>query len=133
MSTANAYQTYKAQEITMANPVALIVMLYDGCIKRLKLARMAIEKKDYEDANAHLGKAQDIITELLNCLDFRYPIANNLMHLYDFMLREIMQINAAKDSERIEPVVNMLESLRDAWKQVEKTCRAAYPAEETEA
>ena len=45
MATANAYQTYKNQEVSMASPMALIVMLYNGCIKRLKLARIAIEKK----------------------------------------------------------------------------------------
>ena len=132
MATANAYQTYKTQEVSMASPMALIVMLYNGCIKRLKLARIAIEKKDYEDANTQLKKAQDIIAELANSLDFKYPIANDLMALYDFMLREIIDINIKKEADRIEPVTNMLTSLRDAWKQVEKTCRQSYPIEESE-
>jgi flagellar protein FliS len=43
MVMANAYEKYKTQEVTTASPVGLIVMLYNGCIKRLKLARMAIE------------------------------------------------------------------------------------------
>ena len=133
MATANAYQTYKTQDISMASPMALIVMLYNGCIKRLKLARMAIEKKDFEDANTQLKKARDIISELINSLDFNYPIANDLMALYEFMLREIIQINITKDKERIEPVINMLSGLRDTWKQVEKTCRQSYPIEESQA
>ena len=133
MATANAYQTYKNQEVSMASPMALIVMLYNGCIKRLKLARMAIEKKDYEDANNQLKKSQAIITELASSLDFNYPIANDLMALYEFMLREIIDINIKKDADRIEPVINMLSGLRDAWKQVEKTCRQSYPLEESEA
>ena len=133
MATANAYQTYKTQEVSMASPMALIVMLYNGCIKRLKLARIAIDKKDYEDANTQLKKAQDIVAELANSLDFNYPIANDLMALYEFMLREIIQINIGKDQDKIEPVINMLSSLRDAWKQVEKTCRQSYPIEESEA
>ena len=133
MATANAYQTYKTQEVSMASPMALIVMLYNGCIKRLKLARIAIGKKDFEDANTQFKKAQDIVAELANSLDFNYPIANELMALYDFMLREIIQINITKDTDRIEPVIDMLSSLRDTWKQVEKTCRQSYPIEESEA
>ena len=94
---------------------------------------MRSRKKDYEDANVQFNKAQAIISELVNCLDFNYPIANDLMALYEFMLREIIQINVKKDKDRIEPVINMLTGLRDAWKQVEKTCRQSYPIEETEA
>ncbi len=123
MVTANAYQKYKAQEVNMANPMALIVMLYNGCIKRLKLARIAIEKKDYAEANASLQKAQDIISELINSLDLHYDISKNLLSLYDFMYREIVKINLRKDAERIEPLIKMLSGLRDAWMQVEKTCR----------
>ena len=133
MATANAYQTYKTQEVSMANPMALIVMLYNGCIKRLKLARIAIEKKDFEDANVQFKKAQAIVSELANSLDFNYPIAGDLMKLYEFMLREIIQINITKDTNRIEPMINMLSGLRDTWKQVEKTCRQPYPIEESEA
>jgi len=133
MATANAYQTYKTQEVSMASPMALIVMLYNGCIKRLKLARMAIEKKDFEDANTQLKKAQDIVAELANSLDFNYPIANDLMALYEFVLREIIQINITKDQDRIEPVINMMSGLRDTWKQVEKNVRPSYPVEESEA
>jgi flagellar biosynthetic protein FliS len=123
MVTANAYQKYKAQEVNMANPVALIVMLYNGCIKKLKLARIAIEKKDYVEANTDLQKAQDIISELINSLDFKFEISKNLLSLYEFMYHEIVQINIRKNTERIEPVVQMLSNLRDAWMQVEKTCR----------
>lgn len=132
MVTANAYQTYKNQDVCMANPVALVVMLYNGCIKGLKLAQLAIDKKDYEDANNQLRKAQDIIAELINSLDFQYPIANNLMALYDFMLREIRYVNMKKDRERIEPLIGMLSELRDAWSQVEKMRTPSYEYEEPE-
>jgi flagellar secretion chaperone FliS len=123
MVTANAYQKYKAQEVNMANPLALIVMLYNGCIKRLKLARIAIEKKDYVEANTSLQKAQDIISELINSLDFKYEISRNLLSLYDFMYHEIVLVNTRKEAERIEPLIKMLSNLRDSWMQVEKTCR----------
>jgi flagellar protein FliS len=132
MVAANAYQRYKEQEVGTANPAVLIVMLYNGCIKRLKLAQIEIDKKNYEAVNKHLQKAQDILMELINSLDFRYPVAKDLMALYEFMLHEILQINASKNKDRIDPVLQMLSSLRDAWAQAEKTCRPSYELSESE-
>jgi len=129
VNTAIAYQKYKEQEIATANPIGLVIMLYNGCIKRLRQAQMSLDKKDYAETNTHLKRAQDIIAELVNGLDFKYPIANNLMSLYDFMLREIVRINIAKDREGIEPLVEMLSSLRDACVQVSKTCGNLYEEE----
>ena len=132
MVTANAYQKYKEQEVGTANPVALIVMLYNGCIKQLKLAQLEIDRKNYEGVNTHLKKAQVILMELINSLDFKYPIAKDLMALYDFILHEILRINASKKKETIDPVVRMLSCLRDTWVQVEKTCRSSYELCESE-
>jgi flagellar protein FliS len=126
MVPANAYQKYKEQEVSMSNPTALIVMLYNGCIKKLKLAQMAISQKNFAEANTHLKKSQEIISELLGSLDLRYPIAEELMALYEFMLREIIQVNVSKDQSRIDPLIDMLTKLRDAWVEVEKTCRYEY-------
>lgn len=126
MNTANAYQKYKEQDIEMASPVTLIVMLYNGCIKQLKLAKMALEKNDYEQTNVRLQKAQDIITELLNNLDFNYSVSNELMSIYDFMLREMVQINVTKQTEKIDPLVTMLTSLMEAWKQVAQQSHLPY-------
>lgn len=120
MVMTNAYEKYKTQEITTANPVGLIVMLYNGCIKRLKLARMAIEKKDYQDANVNLGRAEDIIEELMASLDLKYKISGNLLSLYTFMYEEIVRINVSKNAEKIEPLLRIVCSLRDTWVKVEK-------------
>lgn len=133
MVMSNAYEKYKTQEVSMASPMALIVMLYNGCIKQLKLARMAIEKKEYEEANTCFKKSQDIITELMSSLDFRYEISNNLMALYRFIYGEIVRINASKDTEKIGPIVSILSDLRDTWAKVEKECRLpAYELSEIE-
>ena len=117
---ASSYQQYKKHDVMMANPLELIIMLYNGCIKKLKMARIAIEKNSFEDANTHLQKAQDIVIELINGLDFGYSIAGELMSLYEFILFQLRQINVSKDAAAIEPVVEMLSALRDTWMQVQK-------------
>jgi flagellar protein FliS len=123
LARPNTYEQYKQQGVMTANPVELVVMLYDGCIKQLKLASMAINENNHENTNKCLQKAQAIIVELVNSLDFHYPIAKDLMNIYDFMLRQFVDINIQKDDERIKKLIEMLLSLREAWAQVQKTQR----------
>lgn len=117
---ASSYQQYKKHDVMMANPLELIIMLYNGCIKKLKMGRIAIEKNNFEDANVHLQKAQEIIIELINGLDFGYSIASELMSLYEFVLYQLRHINAAKDAASIDPLIELLSGLRDTWAQVQK-------------
>lgn len=125
MATSNPYERYRQQGVLMANPVELVVMLYDGCIKQLKLAKIAMHEKRFDNSNICFQKAQMIIVELLNSLDLHYPIAKELMNIYDFVLRQIIEINASKSENAIGGLVEILSSLREAWEQVQKTNKIA--------
>ncbi len=120
MAMGNPYEQYKQQGVMTAHPVKLIIMLYEGAIKQLRLARMAVESKDAPNANTAFQKAQQILLELTMSLDLQYPIAKDLMNLYDFMTREIMEANINKDASHIEPLIEMLSNLKEAWVQVQK-------------
>lgn len=111
----NAFQKYKQQGVLTANPVELVVMLYDGCIKQIKIACLSIEDNDLEKANTSLQKAQRIIMELINSLDLRYPIGNDLFAIYEFMLNELARGNANKDVKVLTDVVSLLQELRESW------------------
>ncbi len=116
----NAFQKYKQQGVLTANPVELVVMLYDGCIKQIKIACLSIEEKDFEKANDSLQKAQRILMELINSLDLRYSIGNDLFALYEFMLNELAQGNANKDIKALSDIVRLLSELRDSWATLSK-------------
>lgn len=120
---ANSFQQYVRHDVMMATPIELVVMLYSGSIKRLRLAQMSIGKKDYEAANKNLQKAQDIVMELIMGLDLQYDIAKELMTIYEFVHRQIVRINASKDAAMIEPIMEIMTSLRDSWVQVQKECK----------
>lgn len=119
-TVANAYKRYQQQGIMTASPVDLIVMLYDECVKQLRIANVALEKKNYAEANKACKHAQDILTELISSLDLKFDIARNLMSIYEFMLHEIIDINIKKDAKGIKPIIDMLENLREAWAQIRK-------------
>jgi len=116
----NPYQEYIKQDVMTSSPMELIIMLYTACIKQLKMAKIDLEKSDFENANLHLQKAQDIITELMLSLDYSFEISKEIFQLYDFVYNEIIQINIKKDPGPIEPVVDILTNLRETWLKVQK-------------
>ena len=114
----NPQDAYRRQGVLTASPIELIVMLYDGLKKNLVLGKRAIDKNDPAGAHKYLMKSQDIVTELINCLDLNYDISNELMEIYEFILSCLEEVNMTKESALIDPVIEMVDSLRDTWKEV---------------
>lgn len=119
-AVANPYEKYKQQDVLMANPVELIIMLYDGCIKQLKLSKIAIQDAKMENVNVCLQKAQDIIMELIMSLDLHYEMASELLKIYEFIIDEIVDINISKNETKIDPIVEILNDLKKSWQHVLK-------------
>lgn len=123
MMVSNPYEQYRQQGVMTASPMELTVMLYDGCIKQLKIGKTGIEGKDFELTNQALQKAQDIIGELANSLDMGVEMSQGLLDLYDFFLNQIIAANINKDAALIDPVVELMKELRDAWATAARSCR----------
>lgn len=111
---------YQQQSVQTASPSQLIIMLYDGAIRFLKLGIAGIEEKDYSKANTNLQKVQSIVLELIASLDHQYPIAKDLLEIYDYLLRLLVQANTKKDKKPAEEVLGHLNELRDGWVQAAK-------------
>jgi flagellar protein FliS len=125
---ANPYETYKQQDILSSGRGNLLLMLYDGCIKQLRLARIHIAEKSPPEAHNALMKAQAILMQLMADLDMRYEISSALMDLYRFFQQELAEANMKKDDARIAPVLDMLVDLRNTWQtavQMQRTGLAA--------
>ncbi|MBC5646734.1 flagellar export chaperone FliS [Christensenella tenuis] len=117
-ATANLQDQYKRDYITMASPIDLIIMLYEGCIKQLKLAKIHKENNELDKVSECFQKAEDIILELVGSLNLSISISENLLELYQFMLDEIVQANITKDMERVDPVIEMMTLLYEAWNEI---------------
>ena len=98
-------------------------MLYNGCIKFINKAKLAIEEKNIQEANNAIIRAQDIIHELMYTLNMDYDISNNLAALYDFMNRRLIDANLSKDTEPLDEVLELVTELRDTWMEVIKKNR----------
>ena len=113
---------YREIQIKTANQIRLIVMLYDGAIKRINLALdlFAEGHRRYDAINNHVIGAQDILSELTASLDFEKGgvLARNLFSLYSFMNRRLLEGNLKKDPAPLREVRKLLGELREAWDEI---------------
>jgi len=124
MALPNPYQVYQQQSVMTATPGDLTLMLYNGCLKFMGRAELAMEKKDIAGVNEALLRAQDIIAELMATLDMQYDVAHNLFALYEFLHASLVQANIKKDPVLLGQCVALLAELRDTWVEAVKMTRA---------
>lgn len=116
-SMKNPHDTYRDQGVLTAGPMELILMLYNGLRKNILLARRAMERANPATAHAHLIKAQNIVSELINSLDMSFEISRDLLALYEFTLSQLVKANVDKKSSALEPLLDIVDTLREAWQQ----------------
>ena len=112
---------YRRQDILTANSLDLIVMLYDALKKNIVLGSKAIIRQDASAAHKYLVKAQEIVSELVNSLDMSYQISEDLLSLYEFMLRNLEDANVHKDPEPLAPLLEIVGDLRSAWSEISES------------
>ena len=115
---ASPQDAYKRQDVLTATPADLVVMLYDALKKNIMQARRGLERKNIQSTHDHLMKAQEIVTELVNSLDMNYDISTELLSLYEFMLTSLEDANIQKKPELLTPVIDIVDSLREAWQEI---------------
>ena len=123
MALNNAVYQYQQNSIMTATPEELTLMLYNGCIKGIRFAKIAVEEKDYEKTNIYICKAEAIIRELRATLDMKYDISKNLYDLYTYFLDRLIEANVKKDTAILEEVEGFVVQLRDTWSEAMKDAR----------
>ncbi|CDQ19215.1 flagellar protein FliS [Halobacillus karajensis] len=118
-------QAYQNNSVETASPGELTLMLYNGCIKFIKVAGKAMENNEIEKKNTHIQKAQKIIQELMVTMDQQYSLTQEIMPLYDYMNRRLMEANTKNDNEILDEVLGLVEEFRNTWKQVILEARKA--------
>jgi flagellar protein FliS len=116
----NGVEAYQDTTITTQNKGRLIVLLYDGAIKFMKLAVKEIEAGNWDAKGKYINRAQDIINELNAVLDTEAggEIAANLRRLYCFMNSRLSQANIKRDPQMIREVITLMEELNQGWKAI---------------
>ena len=110
---------YKQMAIKTANRGQILIMLYEAAIQYIKRAIVAIESKDIPGKGMAIGKAHDIVNELLNTLDFEIggQVAIDLERLYNFVTEQLIKSNVENTKEPLVHAQKTLETLLSAWRE----------------
>ncbi len=112
-----AHLRYKQTSVTSASREKLLLMLYEACIRFLKQALMAIDKKDIAGRGMNIGRAFDIVNELNNTLNHEVgtEIAKSLEQLYMFVSEQLTKSNATGQRKPLEDALKIMETLYSGW------------------
>ena len=115
-----AHKQYTNVHISTVDRGRLLLMLYDGCIKFLKHAKIGLETKDIPKFARYLSKSQAIISELMLTLDFERggEIARDLDRIYDFTLFYLTEANLEKNPGKIQRVIDLVDTIAGAYRQI---------------
>lgn len=115
------YEAYRKTQIQTADQGSLILICYDGVITLLKKAKKAQQDKDEETRTISFDKAQGLLWELVNGLNYDAgEIAYNLESLYNYMIRRIVDADYHRNLEAVDEVIGYLQGLRESWEKIVK-------------
>lgn len=123
------YQAYQQNSVNTATPGELTVLLFNGCLKFIKLAKMGIEEKNIEQRNTNLIKAQNIMQELMITLDMNVEVSKNLLTMYDYLYHRLIEANTKNNTEILDEVEGHVKEFRDTWKEVIQLAKKPQMAE----
>ena len=114
---SNGHQQYQQSAATTADPAQLVLMLFDGALVRLEMARDAIADGRIDAAHQAIVRVQAIVDELHVSLDHERggDVAHNLASLYTYCSEQLVTANIRKDPALLQEVAGILQGLRDSW------------------
>ncbi len=115
----NAYsQVVVESGVADADPHKLILMLFEGAIKAVAKARLAMTKGEIAPKCEAIAKAIAIVQEGLQLsLDVKAggELAENLNGLYEYMIHRLVFANLKNQVEPLDEVGKLLVDLKNAW------------------
>jgi flagellar secretion chaperone FliS len=113
---------YRQVSATGANPVGMVVRLYDRILEDFRRAIEAIAANDIKERVASMNHALLIIAELDSVLDFERGgiVAKHLRGFYNVTRAMIVEANIRTSEQQIRKLVDLYTPLQHAWQKVEQ-------------
>ena len=112
--------SYREHALEGASAVDLVVALYDGIVRFLFAASLAVERGDEAERRNAVKRALDIIIHLQARLrmDVGGRPAQVLSEFYASIFSEILQASQSASQQKFEHAIDCVKNVRDAWRQV---------------
>ena len=116
------FGAYTKVDVETASQGKLIVMLFNGAIKRAEEAKRQMQQGQREAVHNNLIRAQDIVAELRGALNMKAgELAQNLDRIYEYFQHLLITANIKKSVEPIDECVRMMITMRDTWEELFST------------
>ncbi|MDD2741876.1 MAG: flagellar export chaperone FliS [Rhodocyclaceae bacterium] len=121
-SPSQTYSTVSVDAaVETASPHRLILMLFDGAIAAISVARIHMNAGEIEQKGLAISKAISLISSGLQAsLDMESggDLAERLSALYEYMVQRLLFANLKNNLATLDEVYELLTGLRDAWAQI---------------
>ncbi len=126
----NIQQSYREASVRGANPVALVVRLYEQMIEDLRQVAMAIEQNDIQRRSDRIRHAILVIGHLQSSLDFVNggKVAKDLDNFYNVLRQSVVLVQFRPTKRAVAHVITDLLAVREAWIKVEQAENLAPPS-----
>jgi flagellar secretion chaperone FliS len=113
-----ACQAYAEGTVLSANPLEMVVALYEGAIEAVGRARNCLLSGDIWGRATAISKAVKILTELLISLDHKRggEVSQNLKRLYSYMQCRLLDAHSLKSEEHLNEVERLLQGILEGWR-----------------
>ena len=120
---SNPYDAYLESTILSADPVELIRIAYKAALDAVGQARRCLRQGDIAGRSRTISRASAILTELMLAVDRQSggPLGRNLVELYDYMQRRLIEANVEQADSPLAEVGRLLSTLLEGWMH----CQAA--------
>ncbi|MBI5948351.1 MAG: flagellar export chaperone FliS [Chloroflexi bacterium] len=126
----NPYDAYHTVRTTTADPISITTMLFDGCLKAIRKARLFEADGNRKSFLDETDRAQLIVGELLCTLDMEQgEIPKHLSAIYSYCLRCLIEATLG-DMPKLDEVEKHIARIADAWKiaTAELKAKGAVPS-----
>lgn len=108
---------YLRNAVMTASPEQLQLMLYDGAIRFTRQGITGLEQKNWEDVFNGFSKAQKIVLEMVNGLNYDVDpeLCKRTAGLYNFIYRKLVDASVNRDLELANESLKLLEYQRETW------------------
>ena len=128
----NMNNQYLEGRILTASQPRLHLMLLEGAARQCAVAQQAGAQEFWGEFDAALGKAMDIVEELVRSVSGKTTkLAESLEEQYAFLFRELTVCRFEMNLGKLADCVKLLEFHRETWKQVCDKSDAPQPTRPT--
>jgi flagellar protein FliS len=115
---ATAASAYLEQDVRTADPLRLVVMIYDVAVAQVGQARAALSAGDPSAKARAVDRVARCLGVLQESLDMEQgaDVAKNLDRLYGYLQRRLTQAHLRNDDRVFEEIAGHLQELGSAWR-----------------